>query len=160
MKKINSFLRLMLITLIFFTSCGESSNSSSSVDYNESIDSSISEEIEESIEEDNSQENDQSTERPEEPRTIIKQCLNCRGRGTVEDQCGYCDYNNDCAHERNGGVVKVQNSYPTHISDGTLFGRDVFESSCKICSRCNGRGYRTSNCSACRGKGTVEERMY
>lgn len=156
MRTLNIFLRLMLIILIFFTSCGESSNSSISVDSNDSIDSSISEEIEE----DNSQENDQSTERPEEPRIIIKQCLNCRGLGTVEEQCGYCDYNNDCVHERNGGVVKVQNSYPTHINDGTLFGRDVFESSCQTCSRCNGRGSRTSNCSACRGKGTVEERMY
>lgn len=156
MKKTNSFLRLMLITLIFCTSCGESSNSSSILDSSDSIDSSISNETEN----DQSEENDQSTDRPAEPRTIVRQCLNCRGTGTVEEGCGWCDYNNDCVHERNGGVVKVQNSYPTHINDGTLFGRDVFESSCKTCSRCNGRGYRTSNCSACRGEGTVEERMY
>ena len=122
----------------------------------------INTETEENLSNEESTQTDISEESPQEqtsPIVTIKQCLNCRGTGTIDVDCYSCQYNSNCQLEKHGGYERFSRENLVHVNDGTLFGFDKYVTSysCSVCSSCGGRGIRSLDCSACNGKGTINE---
>jgi hypothetical protein len=92
------------------------------------------------------------------PIVTIKQCLNCRGTGKIDVDCYSCQYNANCQFEKHGGYERFSRENLVYVNDGLFsHGEYVTSYSCSVCSSCGGRGIRSLDCSACNGKGTINE---